>query len=345
VKLGVGTIFGVLFLSSLPLTWAQLAEIPPIGTIDFFGLTIPESEALEILPISVGDSVADAARVMDRTDFAAALGALRGTFNFVCCNEGKLTMVYIGLTSSEQAAVVYHAAPTGRVFLPTELVERYDKSMDYLVEVVKNPRGPEDRSQGHSLIDYPPLRALQESFIADARDRQSLLVEVLHESENAKHRAVAAHVLGYAPDKKVIVPELVTAVRDPVVLVRNNATRAIGVIADYATDNPDLGIEIDGTVFVEMLNSLQWTDRNKALMVLSSLSRRRDLELLTALRTQALPALIEMCGWKNLGHAGASCRILERILGFPEQEDLYPRDTTLQQASALRAGLRPGTGR
>ncbi|MEJ2088764.1 MAG: hypothetical protein P8Y69_09900, partial [Gammaproteobacteria bacterium] len=96
---------------------------------------------------------------------------------------------------------------------------------------------------------------------------------------------------------------------------------------------------IDGTVFVEMLNSLQWTDRNKALMVLSSLSRRRDLELLTALRTQALPALIEMCGWKNLGHAGASCRILERILGFPEQEDLYPRDTTLQQASALRARL------
>lgn len=204
MKLGVGTIVTLLSLATPPLNWAQLSEIPPIGTIDFFGLTIPESEALEILPISVGDSVADAARVMDRTDFAVALGALRGIVNFVCCNEGKMTMVYIGLTSSEQPAVVYNAAPTGRVFLPTELVERYDKSMEYVVEAVKDLHGPEDRSQGHSLIEYPPLRAIQESFIADASNRLSLLVEVLHESMNAKHRAVAAHVLGYAPDKKVI---------------------------------------------------------------------------------------------------------------------------------------------
>ena len=36
---------------------AQVAEMPAIGTIDFFGLTIPESEALEIVPFKVGDAM------------------------------------------------------------------------------------------------------------------------------------------------------------------------------------------------------------------------------------------------------------------------------------------------
>ncbi len=323
---------------------AQVAEMPPIGTIDFFGLTMSESEALEIVPFKVGDAMEAVARTMgfldpdsQPLDFAAIFGAAHGSAQFVCCNEDGLTMAYVGLTNSEAPAVEYRDAPTGEVFLPEELIDRYKRSMEYLFEAVQNPQGSEDQPQGHLLVGYPPLREIQESFIVDARDKQALLIQVLHESVDPEHRSVAAHVLGYAPDKKAIVRELVLAVRDSNGAVRNNATRAIGEIAVYAVTNPQLGIEIDGDVFVDMLNSLDWTDRNKGLMVLHMVSRTRDAELLSALRTRTLSALIEMCAWKNLGHAEGACVILERILGLPEQDTLHPRASTLAQARVLAA--------
>ncbi len=334
--------FAGLFISTA--LHAQVSEMPAIGTIDFFGLTMSEPEALEIVPFKVGDAMEAVARTMgfldpdsQPLDFAAMFGAAHGSAQFVCCNEDGLTMAYIGLTNSEVPAVEYRDPPTAEVFLPEELIGRYKRSMEYLFEAVQQPQGSEDQPQGHLLVGYPPLREIQESFIVDARDKQALLIQVLHESVDPEQRSVAAHVLGYAPDKKAIVPELVLAVRDSNGAVRNNATRAIGEIAVYAVTNPQLGIEIDGDVFVDMLNSLDWTDRNKGLMVLHMVSRTRDDELLSALRTRTLSALIEMCAWKNLGHAEGACVILERILGLPEQDTLHPRASTLAQARALAA--------
>ncbi len=48
-----------------------------------------------------------------------------------------------------------------------------------------------------------------------------------------------------------------------------------------------------------MLNSLEWTDRNKSALVLEELTRKRDTALLKLLRERAVPALVEMARWKN----------------------------------------------
>ena len=332
---GVCVVAGMLISTA---AHAQLPQMPDIGTIDFFGLEMPESEAIPMMPFKVGDDGEGAAMAMalaDPDNIAALLGAKRGTAAFVCCNADGLTIAFIGLTDSDEPAVAYRDPPTEEAFLPEDMVGRYERSMVYVFEQAANPQGPDDMTQGHALSRYLPMREVQESFVADARDNQALLVRVLRMSVDPQHRIVAAQILGYAPDKRAIVPELVLAVRDSDGTVRNNATRALGVIASYAVANPELGIDINADVFVDMLSSVVWTDRNKGLMVLEPLSRSRDAQLLATLRTRAFSALIDMCAWKNLGHAEPACRILERVLGLPEQETLHPREWTLAEARAL----------
>ena len=105
---------------------------------------------------------------------------------------------------------------------------------------------------------------------------------------------------------------------DPDESVRNNATRALAVIAQLASGSPELKIRVPAKPFVSLLNSPVWTDRNKASMALMALSTSRDRELIASLREQALPSLIEMARWKSEGHAFAAFALLGRIGGLSE---------------------------
>jgi len=55
-----------------------------------------------------------------------------------------------------------------------------------------------------------------------------------------------------------------------------------------------------------MLNSIEWTDRNKSSLALYRLTENRDPKVLTILRRKALRSLVEMARWKTLGHARAA---------------------------------------
>ena len=127
------------------------------------------------------------------------------------------------------------------------------------------PKGDttDDVSQGHSLLANPECRAIQEQCIAYAKAHVDDLRSVLRASSDGQHRADAAWMLGYAPDKRSVIADLLYAVEDPESGVRNNATRALGAIASLAIQHRELGIQIPATRFVEMLNSLDWSDRTK----------------------------------------------------------------------------------
>ena len=127
-------------------------------------------------------------------------------------------------------------------------------------------------------------------------------------------------MIGYAPDKRAVLDDLQSAMRDSDADVRNNAVRSIGTIAAFAQRQPELGIEISPTGFIEMLNSLIWTDRNKAMMVLWSLTERRDPGVLQQLREQALPSLVEVARFKSAGHALPAYLILGRMAGLSDKE-------------------------
>ncbi|MCW5982416.1 MAG: hypothetical protein KIT09_30295 [Bryobacteraceae bacterium] len=94
---------------------------------------------------------------------------------------------------------------------------------------------------------------------------------------------MAADALGYARQSRTQILALARAARDPDDEVRNNATRALSVLASSG-----LAIPIPTDTFIEMLNSGRWTDRNKATALLDALTVSRNPGLLQAIRSRAM---------------------------------------------------------
>ena len=143
---------------------------------------------------------------------------------------------------------------------------------------------------------------------------------MLHESADAQHRALAAEVIAYAANKRDVVADLVYGMRDPDSTVRNNSMRALGIIASFAQQFPKQRIKVPDGPFIEMLDSIVWTDRNKSSGALLQLTERRNPAILSKLRERALPSLIEMSRWKSPGHALGPFFLLGRVGNISEDE-------------------------
>jgi hypothetical protein len=309
---------------------------PPVGTIDFYGLrSMSSSDALAKLPFRVGEPPTLALEPEMNAKVAKALGVGAARVELVCCIDGgSRSELFIGVQETAHAEAPRSQAPSGKVRLPAELVASYDEFLKRLYEALLKGDVPEDRSQGHALGGSPGMREIQERFVQFAASDQRLLMRVLQESADDHQREVAAHILGYAKSKRAVVGALTRAASDPSTNVRNVATRALAIIAEYAQSHPRERIEIDPAPFVRMLDSLDWTDRNKSLMVLVAMTANRDARLLRAVRASAMPSLIEMCRWTRWDRAGPPCAILRRAIGLPDNPDPGSRTETLARAGA-----------
>jgi hypothetical protein len=181
----------------------------------------------------------------------------------------------------------------------------------------------------------PTARAIQERFIEYARDVTQLR-DVVHHSSEAEHRALAAQILGYAADKADVIEDLVYGMNDSSEAVRNNAMRALAVMA---AASPGLARRIPVEPFIGLLNSPEWTDRNKASLALMGLSQSRDPGLLETLRHQATVPLVEMARWKARGHAMPALMILGRI-GSQSDEAIYAALDRGEREAVINAALR-----
>jgi hypothetical protein len=131
-------------------------------------------------------------------------------------------------------------------------------------------------------------------------------LQVLASSSDARHRAIAAQMLGYGRQSNDQIDALVGASLDADDNVRNDAVRALWVLAGAKPP------------FIRLLRSAAWSDHNKASLLLEALTESRDPSVLAALRAEALDSLIEMARWRNIGHALAALSILGRIAGIDE---------------------------
>ncbi len=245
-------------------------------------------------------------------------GIRHARLEFVCCEQGK-TILYVGIQEKGFMSLQFLPAPRGAVRLPAEIVEAGDAFDEAFETAVMKGDASEEHSQGHALNHNPAARAVEQRYVALAASNLASLREVLRNSADAGQRALAAQVIGYAPDKRVVTADLEYAMLDSDPNVRNNAMRALWVIAEYARTDPRLKIEIDPQPFVQLLSSLIWTDRNKSSVALMALTEGRDPALLADLRVHAQASLAEMARWKT-GHANAACVILGRIAGLPEEQ-------------------------
>jgi hypothetical protein len=94
--------------------------------------------------------------------------------------------------------------------------------------------------------------------------------------------------------------------------------RALGLFAEFVRENPASHLSVPSAPFIDLLNSINWTDRNKSAAALLALTESRDSALLADLRQRALESLIEMSRWKSRGHAYMPFFILGRVAGMTE---------------------------
>lgn len=336
----------ILFAISAMTSPAMGQSMPAIGTIDYYGIRHTNKSVIErALQITPGDEVPKSP-LAAQARLAAVPGVARARLNFVCCDSLGKTILYVGIQEKGVPELHFRPAPKGEARLPADIVKAgraYDAA---LIKAVVSGDAGEDDSSGYALSHNRGLRAIEERFVTFAHDDRSILRKVLHDSADANQRALAAQVLGYARDHRAVVPDLAFAMSDPDSDVRNNAMRALAILAGYAQAHPSAAIKVPTRPFVNLLNSLIWSDRNKAGWALMELTTLRDPALLADLRERAMPALIEMAQWKNLGHAEPYCFILGRIAGLPEKEifsDLQDGKKAKVIAAAQQAGATGST--
>jgi hypothetical protein len=303
-----------------------------VGMIDTFGLAKVDREAvLEAVGLKVGDPLPRSTKeIVGRLE--ALAGVKRATVAVVLVAvpnaQGSTTgVVYVGIDDGTQPRPPYRVAPTSDVVLPVEIVEAYREHTTAWFAAFQRGDLTDDVERGNFLMRDKAGGAAQEKFLqvqeklvrfsVQSRDR---LLEVLETAGNAEQRAMAASIVRYTSDKRAVTDALVAASRDPDATVRNNAMRALGEILDYALGHPELEIEVRTSLFVDMLNSLDWTDRNKALFILNELTATGKPGVLEKLRESALPNLAEMARWKYDGHALMAMTILGRLAGLTEEE-------------------------
>jgi hypothetical protein len=289
-----------------------------IGVIDFFGYAgLNPEKVLAALPVKVGDSFSSSYELHAMSPkIREAILKITGrpaTNVAIVEIEGEF-LIYIGLAGDSIKTFTLNPEPKGTVQLPAEAIDLYHQAMNLLQHSVATG-ATEDHSKGYGLSSDPALRAKELAIHDYATQHEALLRSVLVSSPEAKQRIVASHFLGYSNQSQAQIDALVVATRDSDGNVRNNAARALGVLAE---SDPKTAARIPPASFIEMLASEKWIDRNKAGFLLETLTKDRNPQVLAQLRSQALVPLIEMARWHNVGHASVYRVLLGRIAGIEE---------------------------
>ncbi len=293
-----------------------------VGNVEFFGTGDVNVRAVQsALPVHKGDEIGEdqSADVRDRLSQAIqkAVGHKPTDLAIMCCDSGGQLTLYIGLGGSNTTVAAFLPPPKSSTCLPNDAAHLYDDTRAALERAVEQGHSGEDDSRGYSLSVEPTVRAKQLAMHKYAVTHQRTIEQALQVCENAEQRQTAAELLGYAAKSTSQIDSLLRASHDSDEGVRNNAVRALWVLA---TSNPTTASQIPANDFVSMLNSGLWTDRNKAGMLLMAITRSRNRHLLQRLRSEALQSLIEMARWEDPGHASAYRVLLGRIAGLNETE-------------------------
>jgi hypothetical protein len=208
--------------------------------------------------------------------------------------------------------------------LTQEIVDRYDAILDATAASLRGHNADEDLTNGYSLLADPEGREHQQQMIPLVAANLPLIDQVVRTSSDAVQRAIAAYILQYAPrtprEEKLMADALQYALQDPDQDVRARAITALKAVLVGARLHHDQHIHIEPTWFVELMNSLAWSDRRDASLALVTLTDKRDPETLSLLRDRALSAVIDMAQWRNLEHALPGFILAGRIAGLSEQD-------------------------
>jgi len=336
-----------LCLSLLAAAWLS-AEVPRVGDIEFYGLhKLSEQKLLHSLHLKTGDPLPPSKGDLE-DELEKISGVVLAHVEASCCEDGKTTL-FIGIEEKGAPHLAFHSPPSGDAVLPDDVAEIYHQFLDAVREAAHRGSTAEDLTSGHSLMADPAARLLQFQFADFAGAHLPLLRDVLRDSGDEEERAMAATLIGYAPDKKDVVNDLENAMQDPDEAVRSNALRALSAIAVLARLQPRLGIRVSPTWFVEMLNSIALGDRTGAANALVTLTDQDATAALDQIRARALDSVVEMAQWKNLRYALPPFILVGRLAGMNEAEIQKAwtgggRSAVIGIALGARQKKKPGMG-
>lgn len=305
----------VVCLGALALALAP-AQAPKISVIDFYGVRrVPQARLLQALGAGAGDplpaSKEDAEqRLMDVEGVALA------SLEAVCCEEGG-AILFVGIEERGSPHFDFRSPPSGQAVLPDDIVEAHHAYVDRYQQAAR--RGGNtlaaDVASGDSGV-----KSFRARFAEFAAKNTPLLRRVIEECSDSGHRAAAADLVVFTPDRQAAIDALQIALRDPEPAVRRSALGGLNSLAQYAMAHPGEGLKVAPTWAVEMLNSVYWADRVRAAELLVTLTETRDRGALELIRERAMEPVAEMAAWNSLPHALAAYILAGRLAGASEEE-------------------------
>ena len=292
-----------------------------VRAIDFYGQDDLNVNVIRAaLPLREGDQLSRESKdtMVGRLREAIKLQIGREPSNIapVCCDDRGRLIIYIGLRGESVRQTLYNPSPGGSVRLPQAALEVYADVEHAWLNAMNRGVSGEDDSRGYALSLDAETRTKQLALHAYVARHSSMVRRVLASARDVEHRQIAAEMLGYAGRSREQIVSLIRASHDVDDGVRNNAMRALVVLARSSSAASAI---IPGECFVGLLNSEVWTDRNKSAKLLSVLTTKRNPQLLTCLREQALTSLVEMARWSYVGHAYSTRLMLGRLAGIDEK--------------------------
>jgi hypothetical protein len=315
--------FWCLFVVAVCIASAFEEDITPrIGEIEIYGThhVSPEKikSTLGLKPGSPLPSRADSEEKLDKLS-----GVVASRLEAICCS-GRKPVLYIGIEERNQPHIEYHSAPTADLTLPKEIAEKYQAVIDAAAASMRARNADEDLTNGYSLMADPEARQLQQSLIPLVDANLGTVDKVLRESSDADQRAAAAYVIQYGPRSvrasKTIADALQYAIQDSDETVRKNAMISLRAVMVGTHLHPEQQIHIEPTWFVELMNSVVWSDRHNASLALLTLTDKHNPEALDLLRSRALQSVVEMARWHDLSHALPGFILAGRLAGMDEKD-------------------------
>lgn len=293
--------------------------LPKIGIIDYFGLKKASRERVEkALEVKPGGPLPKSKGEIEGQIELVNL-VTRAQLEAVCCENGD-AILYVGILEKGGPVFEFHEPPSDETLrLPEPIVDTWNLFMEQVQNAVREGKAAEDLTNGHSLMQHAAARELQLRFPEMVDKNLPAIRDVLRKSVDETERAIAAYVISYATKKAQVVDDLQYAIQDPDDGVRNNAMRSLAGLAVLAKLKPESGLVISSTWFVEQMNSMTWSDRNKAAFALVSMTENRDPRTLGILKERALDSMVDMARWQHLPHALPGFILLARTAGWEEK--------------------------
>lgn len=294
---------------------------PRIGLIEIYGVRKVSVEKIRAaIGANAGDSLPSRATAEERIDKIS--GVLASRVEAACCQDRRMVL-YVGIEEKDEPHVEYHPMPTGDIVLSPDLMDSYRKFLDNVAESIRGRNADEDLTNGYSLMADPGCRELQQTFLPLVDRDLNVINRVLRESSDPDERAAAAYLLQYGPRNprasKIIVDALQYGLLDGDDNVRDNANQALHAVMIGARLHPEQEIRIEPTWYIELMNSVVWSDRRNASLALVNLTDQNNTEALQLLRERALPAVVEVARWHDLQKALPAFILAGRIAGMNDR--------------------------